>query len=241
MLRAITFDFWGTLVDAGATYNTRTVRIEALAQRLPGTSPESVAAAYDGSWRDFALAMDQGYGVSTATRLSGTLDILGVALSPSDWTAISRHWQETFFLSPPPLLEGVPQVLRALRGRGLLVGLISDTVTAPGSLIRRMLSQAGIRALFDWLTFSDEIGVTKRRPQPFTSTLKALGVAPGQAMHVGDLPETDIRGAQAVGMYAALLLENSQRRDGIPEADLVLERLRDLPMALEEWEKSGGE
>ena len=60
----------------------------------------------------------------------------------------------------------------------------------------------------------------------------ALGVSPHEALHVGDLPETDIRGGRAAGYRTALLLEVSDRRDGIADADLVLDRLTELPAAV---------
>ena len=76
--------------------------------------------------------------------------------------------------------------------------------------------------------------MTKRRRQPFTSTLRALNVQPREALHVGDRLETDIAGAHAVGMYAALVLECSSQQEGIPHADLVLDSMADLPSALVE-------
>jgi putative hydrolase of the HAD superfamily len=98
-----------------------------------------------------------------------------------------------------------------------------------------MLRQQNLLHLFDWLTFSDETGVAKAHVQAYRHTLRALGVQPRQAMHVGDRPDADVRGAHAAGLHAALLLENSNRREGISEADIVLEQLRDLPDALELW------
>ena len=136
---------------------------------------------------------------------------------------------------PPPFLPGAVDVLRALRGRGLLIGLIMDTGTSPGRVIRELLRREGALPLFDWLTFSNETGMTKLRPQAYTRTLSALGVRASEALHVGDLPETDLHGAHRAGLAAALVLECSSRRDGIPHADLVLERLRDLPEAIEVW------
>ena len=234
MLRAITFDYWGTLVDAG--HSLRAERVDALGRYLGDCVPEQISEACDEAWRQFCQAIDSGLGLGTATFLSTTLDLLGVTLSPPDRTAILHLWEEAMLDDPPALLNEAPHVLRALRARGLWVGLISDTGVTPGRIIRRMLHRAGILTMFDWLTFSNEIGVTKRRPQAFTSTLRALGVCPDEALHVGDLPQTDLKGARAVGMYTALLLENSGHREGIPLADIVLDRLRDLPEALERWD-----
>ncbi|GAI01605.1 unnamed protein product, partial [marine sediment metagenome] len=48
--------------------------------------------------------------------------------------------------------------------------------------------------------FSDEIGRNKPNPIVFRQALKKLEVKATEAVHVGDLPETDIAGAKAVGM-----------------------------------------
>jgi FMN phosphatase YigB (HAD superfamily) len=103
----------------------------------------------------------------------------------------------------------------------------------PGRVMRRVLERAGILGFFSHCTFSNELGVTKRWRQAFTSTLASLGVPPGEALHVGDSPEADLRGAKAVGMRAALLLQNNPHPEGIPLADLVLDKITDLPGMLD--------
>ncbi len=233
MLRAVTFDFWGTLADA--RHSNVPWRIHVLAGRLAGVSQEEVGRAYEAAWQRFRQAMQAGYGLPPAAMLSMTLDLLGTALPPAQYAATLRQWEEAMLEDPPPLLPGAMEVLQSVRRRGLAVGLICDTVLSPGRVIREFLWRLGARPLFDWLTFSNEIGATKHTPQPFRHTLRALGVAPEQALHVGDTPEADIAGARAVGMHAALLLENSQRREGMAQAEFVLERLQDLPALLSAW------
>lgn len=235
MLEAITFDFWGTLVDSG--HNLMAYRIDLLCQQLRDVTVERVTEAYEESWRRFCEGLNMGFGLGGATLLSMTLGMLGDSISPPDHSMMLRAWQEAILNDPPPFLGGAKEVLCDMRARGLMVGLISDTGVTPGRVIRQMLGRAEALTLFDWLTFSDEIGVTKSGPHAFAGTLRALGVRPDKALHVGDLPETDVRGAKNAGMYAALVLEISGRRDGIPQADIVLDQLRDLPEALDRFER----
>ena len=230
MLRAITFDCWGTLIDAAHT--TRAERVAHLCRRLPRYAAEGVAKAYDEALSHMRLTWERGFSSSASTVLSLTLDLLGTTLSPDVRASTLRFWEESVLYSPPALVEGALDVLRRLRGGGLWIGLISDTGMTPGRVMRQMFYQRELLHLFDWLTFSDEIGVTKHHAQPFSSTLRFLGVVPEEALHVGDLPETDIRGAHRVGMWAALMLQNTGHREGVAEADLVLERLDELPDAL---------
>jgi putative hydrolase of the HAD superfamily len=230
MIEAVTFDFWGTLVDL--RHSNRERRAKALAAQLHGVSCAAIDEAYEACWQSFLAHLEAGLGLAPATLLSETLDKLGVTLPPDRYAAVLSQWQHAILDDPPPFLPGALEVLRFLRRRRLMIGLISDTGASPGRVLREFLSRSGARALFDWLTFSDETGVSKRCPQAFHLTLRALGVAPGRALHVGDTPSTDIDGAHAAGMRAALVLECSQQWRGIPAADLVLPRLGDLPQAL---------
>ena len=237
-MQAITFDFWGTLADGSRELSAE--RSEFLSRYLPGTTPGEVEDAYEVARADFQRGTDSGYGISPAMVLSATLDQLGASLKPPDRQVVLRLWEEAILVQPPPLLPCASDVLREVRRRGMLVGLISDTGVTPGHVVRRFLASEGLATLFDWLTFSDEIGVTKRRPQAFSATLRALGVPASDALHVGDLPETDMKGGRAAGMHTALVLESSRRTDAIPLADIVLDRLADLPSALRDSATSRG-
>lgn len=236
MLRAITFDFWGTLADAGDSL--KPVRVAYLCRYLRHHPPERISSAYDESWRQFLEGLALGMGLNASTVLSTLLDVLDTSIAPQDYAVILRRWEEAVLDNPPRLLDGAAEVLQTLRARGLYVGLISDTGITPGRVIREMLRRQGLLTAFDWLTFSNEIGVTKRRRQAFIYTLQGLHVHPAEAMHVGDFPPADVRGAHAVGMAAALVLENTGHREGIPEADIAVEHLRDFPDALAQWERA---
>ncbi|MHB1296049.1 MAG: HAD family hydrolase [Anaerolineae bacterium] len=227
MLRAVTFDYWGTLVDAG--YDRSPQRFRFLARYLRGTSPEQIAASYQSARDAFDGLRAAGFGPPSAGLLSLTLDGLGAALRPDIFLSVLRYWEETTLDEPPQVLPGAIEAIRAVRAQGLFVGLISDTALTTGRVLRQVLQRAGMLTLFDAVAFSDELGVTKGCRQPFAYTLRALGVPPQMALHVGDQPETDIHGAQLAGMQAALLLQNGHRHDGAGRADHVLETISALP------------
>jgi len=232
MLKAVTFDFWGTIMDANHSLRRR--RSEILAAYL-GREVEEVVAAYGVAWDDFSRGIELGYGLPPQTVLSAALDALGTALAPTAYETCARQWAELLIEEQPDLLDGVPETLRMLRRQGYWIGLISDTGTTSGRVIRACLRGQGLLRLFDRLTFSDEMGVTKHRPQAFWATLRALGVRPEEALHVGDLPATDIHGARAAGLYTALILACSQHREAIPYADIVLDEMGELPAKLAGW------
>jgi len=233
MLRAITFDLWGTLIDA--KHSLVPQRLEYLAQLVPGRSLEQIEEAYSRAEEQFGAVTNLGFPYCTQTLLSLTLDALGVCLAPCLFEQALLQWKEILLGDPPALLEAVPEVLAILRQRGLRMALISDTGLTPGYVMKQILTDYGLTKYLDQLTFSDAMGVTKRHAQIYRVTLAALGVRAEETLHVGDSPTTDILGAQAVGLRGALLLQNNPQPEGIPHADLVLQHIRDLPDAVRGW------
>jgi 4-nitrophenyl phosphatase len=79
--------------------------------------------------------------------------------------------------------------------------------------------------------------VTIGKPEPITwlRILELAGAAPAGALMVGDRPETDIMGANAVGLHTALVLTGvttAAHLAGLPEEqrpDHVIEDLTELP------------
>jgi putative hydrolase of the HAD superfamily len=90
--------------------------------------------------------------------------------------------------------------LRALRGRGLRVGIVSDT----GFDLRPALDRLGLTPLVDTVVMSFEYGVCKPAVKVFLTACDQLGVDPCRTMMVGDNPLTD-SGAVGAGMYVLLL------------------------------------
>ena len=139
MLRAVTFDHWGTLVDA--RHSNKQSRIEFLTPLVPTCAAEAISAAWDVSWDRFHRLLFQGISPSTATFLSFVLDELQVALPADTFLAVDRYWREAMLDDPPPLVPGAGDVLEELRGRGLRLAMISDTGVTPGACFERASSR----------------------------------------------------------------------------------------------------
>lgn len=106
-------------------------------------------------------------------------------------------------------------LLEALRERGLRLALVSNAFD-PGRLLHRDLERMGIEERLDFSVFSSEVGVRKPHPAIFERALEALGVAPEDALFVGDRLFEDVRGAAEVGMTTvqALWYRADQHPDG---------------------------
>jgi putative hydrolase of the HAD superfamily len=92
--------------------------------------------------------------------------------------------------------------LARLRQAGLKLGVVSNS----DGRVEEALDAAGLRPYFDVVVDSGVAGVEKPDPAIFLAALDALGVRPAEALHVGDLYEVDVIGANAAGIPAVLLV-----------------------------------
>jgi putative hydrolase of the HAD superfamily len=102
----------------------------------------------------------------------------------------------------------VPAVLAALRARGARLVVVSNWDVS----LHGVLADTGLAPLLDAAITSAECGTAKPEPAIFARALElAGGVAPQEALHVGDLLAVDVAGARAAGIGAVLVT-----RDGTP-------------------------
>jgi putative hydrolase of the HAD superfamily len=102
-------------------------------------------------------------------------------------------------------------------------------------MLRDWMASQRILSYFTHLTFSDELGVSKPHPDAFLTTLSRLEVLPEEAVHIGDLPRTDIAGAKGVGMRAIRFTGVSDWGDGEVPADAKIASYGELVELLAEW------
>ena len=110
------------------------------------------------------------------------------------------------------LLDDADRVLASLKGRGFVLGMVSNVV-APGSYCRRQLRRLGLLDHLSTFTFSSEIGLRKPREEVYRHALEQLATPangrpfrPGEILFVGDSPTCDVAGPARLGMQTALLV-----------------------------------
>ena len=162
---------------------------------------------------------------------SGTLEDVfaaaGVTHTDDMLGAFSRWWDPHTYLDPQ-----VPALFDALHDRGLLVGVLSNTIWTRTEH-ERIFARDGILDAIDGAVYTSEIPWTKPHPEAFRAALDAVGVVdPADALFVGDRPFDDIHGAKSAGMHAVLIPHSAipevQRGPVEGEADAVIEQLADL-------------
>jgi HAD superfamily hydrolase (TIGR01509 family) len=102
-------------------------------------------------------------------------------------------------------MPGTSEALDRLRAAGLRLGIVSNS----DGRVEEALEAAGIRDRFDVILDSALVGVEKPDPAIFRAALTALGVAPDEALFVGDLYDVDVAGARAAGIKAVLLVPDA--------------------------------
>jgi len=128
---------------------------------------------------------------------------------------------------PPGHLE----VLQALAARYRL-GLVSNFDHAPTA--RRILAQHRVADFFEVTLISDGFGRRKPHASIFEAALQALGVAPGDAIFVGDSFSDDVIGAHNARLEAAWINpKGNPPPAGTPTPRLVIAELDELPALLE--------
>jgi HAD superfamily hydrolase (TIGR01662 family) len=125
------------------------------------------------------------------------------------------------------LYEDVADVLRAIHATGVQIGLISNTQRSLASF----QTHFELEGLFSAAVSSADHGYMKPHPSIFESALAQVGVAPAQAVMVGDSLAHDIEGARQLGMRAVLVWRSGQPVACPPDVP-VIRTLRDLPALL---------
>src|SRR5216110_1500909 len=146
--------------------------------------------------------------VSTESRSSAAryVRLILEALGVIDEAVIDAltEWRRSYnapaglFNVADPLAE---PALRLARGRGLGVGVISNS----NGTIRAILRTLGLLPYLDFVLDSAEVGVEKPDPRIFDLALAEARVAAREAAYVGDLYSVDVHGARAAGLDAVLL------------------------------------
>ena len=113
------------------------------------------------------------------------------------WHELHADFEEIYG-QEPVLFSGVKEVLQTLKAHYKL-GLITNGRSRSQNA---KMENAGIREFFSAIKVSEEEGVKKPNPIIFERCLGQLGVAPSQAVYIGDHPENDVLAAQKVGLRA---------------------------------------
>lgn len=235
-IRAVTFDFWSTLVTEDPTvWDIRVAAWRAILHEHSYARPDDeILAAFTKAWHAYLGA----WHANEVFDASSALDVMVAVLGLEADRALTAALLEVLTDPPsdryPTLNANVLACLDALKARGTKLGIICDVGLTPSRVLRRYLDQQGALEYFDHWSFSDEVGVFKPDAKIFHHALHGLGgVAPEHAAHVGDLRRTDIAGGRSMGMVTIRyrgVNDDPPADDGpIIEGDHVVDDHGDIP------------
>jgi HAD superfamily hydrolase (TIGR01549 family) len=124
------------------------------------------------------------------------------------------------------LYDDVLPCLDVLKRAGVRMALLSNAL---GHGVEEIVAHFALDGYMSAAISSLETGAVKPAPRMFSTLFGLLGVAPAEAVMVGDSMEDDVDGALACGCPAILLDRSGRRRDvAVPR----IESLAELPAAL---------
>ena len=200
MTTAVCFDVDFTLIYPGSTFRAEGYRRFGERHGLTldeSRFPHAVSAAapiLDAAQGDiYDPAIFYRYTAQIIRAMGGK----GLAVEPcaveiyEEW-ATNQHFE---------MYDDVPDVLAEIAGRGIRIGLISNSHRCLASFQEHFELARFISAAVS----SSQHGYLKPHPSIFQAALHLLGVPAGEAVMVGDSVGQDIEGARRVGMRAVLV------------------------------------
>mgnify|MGYP000642471051 CR=1 FL=1 len=224
----ISIDFWNTIVIAhtnGELRNEARVNgLREIAQKY-GEAPslDAIKKAHQAASIKFDEIWLGSQRTPTSRELVDiSLDYLKLNFSEEDRKKVTLIYQESLLDGPPELTPGVGDALEALASKDKLA-IISDTMFSPGTVLRGYLKSKGLLNFFTAFAFSDEVGVSKPHQKMYEKVLAETDGNPETSWHIGDIHQTDIKGAQAMGMKAVLYTGINKNDAETSTADLILD------------------
>lgn len=120
------------------------------------------------------------------------------------------------------IINGVPETLKALKQKGFILGIITDTAT-PIQVKLSWFEQAGFGNVWDSIISSKELGTRKPAPVIYEEAFRRVGLEVDQAVFVGH-KASELKGARNVGMATIAFNYDKNAR-----ADYYIETFANLP------------
>lgn len=217
MIKAVLFDFDGTLVDFVAS-DIRALKELHKQFKLPVSCDEFINTSIE-KIMDFHHLVEQKQIDETRMieyRLYQTFKALDLKWKSEAVDQFRSAWYGASLPFP-----GVHSLLSVLSSETRLA-LVTNAYKGPEQPTR--IKASGLLPYFEHVVIAGDIGCYKPDPGIFNHTVDLLGVKPEETLFVGDSLCHDIRGAKAVGMTTVWI--NSRKQSA--EADFSISAVTEL-------------
>jgi putative hydrolase of the HAD superfamily len=222
--KAILFDLGGTLIDSEEFFDTfqRILKRKGIRRSKHDVEEAMLEAEQQlkNKYRD-EVPKDSEYYVRWNLGILHRLDIHERDTELAE--EIDKHWFDYMKIRPH---EGLLEVLRTLKERGLKLGIVTNGYQSDLDKILPMLRLGNV---FDILVAADTIGRKKPDPEIFLHAIMKLRVSASETVFVGDEYENDYLGAKKAGLIPFLLQAKRKRvKRDVPSAINVIHSLPEL-------------
>ena len=205
-IKAVFFDAAGTLIkparSVGESYaaiaakHGKEVSSTNITERFRTCFDAAPRLAFPGATEDTVAALERDWWKSLVAQV----------FEPwSPFVRFEEYFAELFayFASPNAwtLYPEVLETLTSLKERDLILDVISNF----DSRLVRILDGLGAGAQFENIFVSSRVGYAKPDRRIFNAALSCHGLAPAQALHVGDSEINDLSGANQAGLKGILV------------------------------------
>jgi HAD superfamily hydrolase (TIGR01549 family) len=206
-LRAVLFDWDGTLVDSAET-SYRAYRSVFAALDIP-FDRETYRRTYSPNWHRTYVAL---------------------GLPRERWDEADARWLASYAEERNPLLPGAEESLTRLRAAGHARGIVSS---GERERVTREMAELGVAGYFSAVVCGGETENRKPHPEPLLVALEHMRLRPSEVAYVGDSPE-DVEMSRSAGVFAVGIPGGFPNRDGLVASrpDLLAEDLAAAVAAL---------
>ena len=199
--RAIVFDLDSTLTD---THRYPIQASEWLLSKVLDNSEDSLQAyvmELVKNYRNEIKAIVNGHPYKTPFQLvhdaiSTTLTALNISATRATILEATEVFR-ALHIKLSEIAPGVSDLLTFLNGRGLAIGVVTNSFEGNASII---LENIGISGYFDAVVDGSVTQAYKPMPQPFEHAMTRLGSDPVNTLYIGDEFVADIIGSKSLGL-----------------------------------------
>ncbi len=228
MIKAVLFDFYGTLVEGRLD---REGFCRDVVDFLRGRGYQVSVEEYRGAVN---RVMEDVWRIRASMREKPFEEIQSEALTlmniESDMEVLDRIYEVYYGSYAWSLMPGLKDVVWRLSRRYRL-GVVSNTTSRNPFIV---LEESNLLRHFGSVVLSRDVGIRKPHPEIFEHALRSLQVEPGETVFVGDSYASDVLGANKAGIRA-IWLNVGRASPSRVEADAVVTSLWEIPALIEDW------
>ncbi|MFE4523715.1 HAD family hydrolase [Cytobacillus firmus] len=217
MIRAILFDFDGTLLDRDKSLKifieSQYERLNKWVSHIPKELFISRFIELDNRgyvWKDQVYQqLIKEFGITELT-----------------WEDLLEDYLLHFKKHCVPF-PGLKSMLADLKSKGYLLGIVTN---GKGQFQMNNIKALGIAKYFDSILISEWEGLKKPDPQIFKRALEQLELIACESIYIGDHPENDVNAARKVGMKG--IWKRDLHWNNV-EADIIIDGLEEIPLGIQ--------